>query len=219
MKASDVIARVRDLLLDTTEPYRWSDTELLRWLTDAQRAVVVRVPEANTTAVPVKVLAGKYRQAMPANAYRLLDVPRNLGADGNTPGNVIRLIGRAVIDSLVPGWMSSTGAAIEHYLYDFKQPNCFLVYPTPTTDTYVECVHSVVPAAVTSASADLALSDMYQSPLVNYTAFRAFAKDIDSPNSAERAAAYKTLFTNDLDDGVSSTASRVPASQNGSATP
>lgn len=217
MKASDVIARTRDLLLDTVEPYRWTDAELLRWLSDAQRALVVRVPEAHTTASTVKVLAGKYRQALPANAYRLLDVPRNLGVDGTTPGSVIRLIGRSVIDALVPAWMSATGPVIEHYMYDYKQPGVFLVYPTPATDMYVECVHSTAPAEVTALASDLPLSDMYQSPLVNYTAFRAFAKDIDSPVSAERAAAYNALFKGDLDDNTASTSARVPASQAGSA--
>lgn len=46
MKASDVIARVRHLLADTKDPYRWPDTELMLYVSDAQRHIVSLRPDA-----------------------------------------------------------------------------------------------------------------------------------------------------------------------------
>jgi hypothetical protein len=46
MLASDIITRVRDLLGDEVAPYRWTDTKLLLWLTDAQRDLAMRRPDS-----------------------------------------------------------------------------------------------------------------------------------------------------------------------------
>lgn len=46
MTANDIITRARETLFDTTEPYRWSNEEFLRWLTDGLRELWVRRPDA-----------------------------------------------------------------------------------------------------------------------------------------------------------------------------
>lgn len=46
MKAEKVIERVRHSLQDTKKPYRWDDPELLIYLSDGQRLVASRRPDA-----------------------------------------------------------------------------------------------------------------------------------------------------------------------------
>lgn len=46
MLASEIITRARETLFDTTTPYRWSDAELLRWLSDGLTELWIRRPDA-----------------------------------------------------------------------------------------------------------------------------------------------------------------------------
>jgi len=217
MLVSDLISRARDLLLDTVSPYRTSDAELLRWASDAQRVIVSVVPEAYPESRAVQLEANTYRQKIPADALRLLDIPRNLGATGNTPGLVIRLIGRSVLDGVNPMWTSESAAEIEHYIYDFKTPRQFMVYPAPTSAVFVEMVFSKNPPEISANSGSLALDDSYSALILDYVAFRAFSKDVDSQTSASRAAAYMSMFSGAIAALTGATAQRVPASQQGGA--
>lgn len=219
MLVSEVFTRLRDLLHDSRVPYRWSDAELLRWLSDAQRAVVTLVPEANPVVESVQLEVGKYRQNLPAGGLRLLDIPRNMGANGTTPGSVIRLIGRNVLDAQDPSWTTTAGSAIEHYLYDFKTPRQFLVYPYPQSTLYVEAVFSKSPTELTATTDTFGLDDTYLNSAMDYTMFRAYAKDMDSPTSAAKAKSYFDLFQSGLGQNVTTTAQRVPASSQGGAMP
>lgn len=217
MLVSDLIARARDLLLDSVAPYRSTDAELLRWVSDAQRVIVSLVPESYPESRSVKLATGTYRQAIPADALRLLDMPRNTGSNGTTPGPVIRLIGRSVLDGVNPNWTAETGTTVEHYIYDYKTPRQVLVYPTPSSDVYVEMVFSKNPAEISSASGSVALDDSYAALILDYVAFRAFSKDVDSQTSTAKAAGYMSMFSEAVGALTGATAQRVPASQQGGA--
>ena len=54
--ASDIIVRAGDVLFDTTQ-VRWPETELLRWLNDAQREIVLQRPDAKSANQAVKLVA------------------------------------------------------------------------------------------------------------------------------------------------------------------
>ena len=45
MTAAEPIEEARDILNDASTPYRWSDAQLLRWLSDGQREVYRRRPD------------------------------------------------------------------------------------------------------------------------------------------------------------------------------
>lgn len=218
MTANDIVSRVRDILLDTELPYRNSDAELLRWLSDGQLAIVAAMPEAYTVSRPMQLQAGSYRQSIPADALRLMDVPRNLGANGSTPGPVIRLVGRNVLDGISPMWTAVQGSAVEHYVYDYKAPRTFMVYPPPATALYVEVVVSVRPPGVSGIGDALSLDDNFFTPLVDYAVFRALSKDVDSQTNTAKAAAHYGLFNDALKALAAAQAGRAPASQKGGAT-
>ena len=218
MTANDIVSRVRDILLDTETPYRNSDAELLRWLSDGQLAIVTVMPEAYTASRSMAIVAGSYRQTIPADALRLMDVPRNLGASGSTPGQIVRLVGRNVLDGIDPMWTAKQGAEVEHYVYDYRTPRSFLVYPTPSSALYVEVVVSVRPPAVSGTGDTLSLDDNFFNPLVDYTLFRALSKDVDSQTNTAKAVAHYGLFNDALKALATALAGRAPASQKGGAT-
>ncbi len=46
MTAADIISRVRDLISDTVEEYRWGDTRLLRYISDGLQEIWRLAPDA-----------------------------------------------------------------------------------------------------------------------------------------------------------------------------
>ena len=53
-QASAVVDRVRTLLSDTFEPFRWTDSELLRHSTDGQRLIIREKPSASIEITVIK---------------------------------------------------------------------------------------------------------------------------------------------------------------------
>jgi hypothetical protein len=80
--AQDVIDAARYLINDETAAavsgMRWSDAELMDWITDAQRAVVELKPEAYPITEVFAPVAGVSRHRLDsATAYRLIRVEAN----------------------------------------------------------------------------------------------------------------------------------------------
>lgn len=213
MLASDFITRARTLLQDD-DATRWPNVELLLWLSDAQRDLAAQVPESFTTTTNVVVLANATRQTMPANATRLFDITRNMGTTGTVPGQIIRLVDRKIFDHVDPDWPQAVAAIVEHYLYDFKNPTSFSVYPRVAANVFVEMVYGYAPAEVTALNATIPVSDLYASVIVDGIVFRAFSKDSDAA-SPQVAAAYKALFDAKIAQIVGATAQRTPADASG----
>ena len=95
--AGAITDRAAQTLFDETK-IQWTQTELLRHLSDAQRAAVLHLPEVNPVAEVVRLAAGT-RQEIPADSYRLIDVVRNMGTGNNdVPGASITLVDRATLD-------------------------------------------------------------------------------------------------------------------------
>lgn len=79
--ARDVISRARQLINDVASNFvaglRWSDAELLQWLTDGQREIVRIKPEANPITDIFDVVAHPRQRLNPQTAYRLIRVESN----------------------------------------------------------------------------------------------------------------------------------------------
>jgi hypothetical protein len=80
--AQEVIDRARQLINDVASSFvsglRWSDAELLQWLTDGQREIVTLEPEANAVT-DIFIVADTFpcQQIDPTVAYRLIRVEAN----------------------------------------------------------------------------------------------------------------------------------------------
>src|SRR6478609_911355 len=91
--AQTIITRVRTQLIDELATKRWTDDELLRWLSDGQRTLVAMDPALGEVSGPLLMVVGT-KQTLPAGAFMLLDIKRNLGLDGVTPGRVVTVVSR-----------------------------------------------------------------------------------------------------------------------------
>jgi len=137
MQAQDIITKVQGILLDSSGD-RWLDTELLGYLNMAIKQTIILKPDASTKTEAVQLVSGT-RQSLPATGYQLIDVIRNMGADGNTPGRIVRLLRRQTLDNSDPDWHTTENAVVQHYTYDEREPRNFYVYPgQPATPSYVE---------------------------------------------------------------------------------
>lgn len=191
---SSLLTRVAVILQDPTN-IRWPQAELLDWLNDGQREVALFKPNAFTKNIPVQLVAGT-KQTLPTDGVALLDLPRNLGAAGTTPGNAIRLVSREILDSQLPGWHATTAAAaVKHFVYTPLDPKTFYVYPPqPATSTgFVELVYVASPTDATLVST-ITLDDIYGTALQSYVLSRAYSKDAEFAANLGLAQGYYAQF-------------------------
>jgi hypothetical protein len=203
IKAAEILDRVRTILQDTTSGgMRWKDEEMLQWLNDGQREVALLKPDATAVNDDVKLIAGTL-QSIPDGGISLLNITRNMGTDGASPGKAVRIVDRDILDIENPNWhIDTANSEVLHYVYDTDDPEHFWVYPPqPTANMgYINMVYSSSPAAVANftATTSITIPDIYSNQLVDYMLFRCYSKDAGYAGNAERANTHLNLFRQSL---------------------
>jgi hypothetical protein len=197
--ASVIIDKAAEQLHD--EGYtRWTKPELLYWLNEAQRAIVMLRPAAKIASDVVQLQAGT-KQSLPDDGIRLLSITRNMSSNGLTPGAAIRLTDRSILDYANPNWHSDTASStVECYAYDANDPTRFYVYP-PQPDSIpgsVEIAYSALPDECASETDTIDISEIYQSAIYEYIMFRALAKDAEYSGKNRIADSAYQMFLNQL---------------------
>jgi hypothetical protein len=194
IQVNDVVVRVGQLLQDTTH-IRWPLTEKLQYITDAVREVCFYKPDACVKTSVTNLVAGT-KQAIPAEGTTLIDIVRNMGVGGATPGAAPRAVTRDILDAQMPGWHASTPAAeVKHYVFDPQNQRVFYVYPPQpaTGQGSLELVYSAEPANATE-NGTLDLDGTWLPAIVNYALYRCYSKDAEYAANANLAAAYYQAF-------------------------
>ena len=98
--AQSIIHRATDLLQDQTS-VRWPANELVRWLNDAQRAIVRVRPDSMNTTATMTLVAGS-RQDLDNGALtplpaKLIEITRNMATSSTK--NAVRLVPRQILDA------------------------------------------------------------------------------------------------------------------------
>lgn len=196
--ATTLLGKAQTILQDTTG-IQWDLAELLGWLNDGQREVLIYKTNAYVVNKSVQLAAGT-KQALPADGIQLIDVARNMGADGNVPGRVVRIATREVLDAAMPNWHNAKASAeCRHYLYNPLDPKRFYNYPPQPAagQGYVEMIYAAVPPDLTQLSDAIKLDDIYQNPLIDYVLYRAYSKQTDG-GDASLAVSHYSAFTSSL---------------------
>lgn len=189
--ASAIINKAATLLFDANN-VKWARTELLGWLNDAQRSIVSMIPEANSTQTVLQMVSGS-RQALPSGSWMLLDVVRNMGSAGTTPGRAIARVDRTTLDESNPTWQSDTAtASVSVYIYSMRDRMNFYVYPPSNGSNRVEIIYSKLPTDVAEGSA-IEIQDIYQPAIMDYMLSRAFSKESPYANP-QKALQYHQSF-------------------------
>lgn len=193
VKVIDLVNKAQTMLQDTTST-RWPQDELVGWLNDAYREIILARPDANSESATFSCKAGTRQRLTDEfpNALRLMDVVRNT-ASGSSMG-AVRLIDRTILDDQRRGWHAEDQAiSIEHFIFDPKLPREFLVYPPSSDQAKIEVVFSSVPTdhdpnVDYNASAEtIKIVDSYANAILDYVLYRAYSKDAEYAANAQRA--------------------------------
>lgn len=219
--AQSIVRRATDLLQDQTS-VRWPANELVRWLNDAQRAIVkVRPDSMNTTAT--MTLAAGSRQDLDAAALspppaKLIEITRNMAATSTK--EAVRLVPRQILDAQTPGWHNLTGSVnILHYMFDVRDPKTFYVYPPATTLAQLEVMYAAYPTDITepadgstytAVAGNLSLPDIYADDALNLILYRAYSKDSEYAGNEARASGYLNIVTASLGAEIAATMAVKP---------
>lgn len=194
ISVSDITKGVGTLLLDE-DHIRWPVAEIIRWGNEAMGAILNRHPQAFSRTVVMSLVAGT-KQEIPASGVALLDVVRNMAADGVTPAGAIRRSDRQQLDDADPNWhMMKPKTAVRHFMHDDRQPTVFYVYPPVNAGVKAEIVHTFLPAQVaeTDEDGEFDCRREYTEAVVNYICYRCLAKDADFAQG-QLAASYYQAF-------------------------
>lgn len=213
--AQSIIRRVVETLQDTTS-VRWPVAELVRYLNDGQREVVLYRPDSMVTNATVTLTAGA-KQALPSNGSKLIDVIRNSAGNKRS----VRMTARNILDTQTPSWYNLTGVTeILHYMYDPRDPKVFYVYPpAAASGASVDLVYSAYPSDITepadgavfsAVTGNISLPDIYANILADYIMYRAYTKDTEYAGNAARAQAHYAAFQAALSTEMNGTTGVAP---------
>lgn len=195
--AQQILDRVRRRLNDMGAVSQWTDDEIFEYLTDAQRAAVALKPDINPHVATVQLVAGT-KQALPGDGLVLLDVIRNMGADGNTPGRAITQILERSLDTTNPDWHSADGnERVKGYLYDVRYRETWYVNPPqPVAAHQVEIAYARIPGVINSGGNQLALAEVYDPAMIAYVMAHAHIRVIAAQGQGlDKFQAHMALFT------------------------
>lgn len=213
--AQSIVRRVVETLQDNTS-IRWPINELVRYLNDGQREIVLYRPDSMVTNASVTMVTGS-KQAIPATGSKLIEVIRNTGTK-----RAMRITNREILDAQTPGWHNLTGVTeLLHYMYDPRDPKVFYVYPPATTAASVDLVYSALPTDITepadgvlytAVSGNISVPDIYGNTIQDYILYRAYSKDSEYAGNAARAQAHYGAFANALGIEIKATVAVAPTS-------
>jgi hypothetical protein len=195
--AQTILTRVRSQLIDEQPTKRWTDDELLRWLSDGQRTLVAMNPSLGMKMVSIPTQPGTL-QVLPPGAFMLLDIQRNMyrnDDDSFTPGREVTVVSRENLDRTDPNWHTSRRSDVtHHFIYDALQPLVYFVWPPSTGVNYLDTNLAMTPVDFDSLDDPMIVEELYQTALFDYVMFRAHQKDTDYSAGNEKAATYLQLF-------------------------
>lgn len=195
--SNEILLRVNNLLNDSGF-IRWPKQELLDYLNDGQRAIVLRRPDAFTSDVDDYSCVAGTKQALPADALRLIDIPRNAS------GRAIRgPFDRAVLDDNYPEWYAgNTATQAELFIYDERNPKTFYLYPGVVVSTILTVVYSKAPPTITMATNDaselISLDDIYVNAIIEWIMYRCYMKDAEYAANPNKSMMHQNAFKTQL---------------------
>lgn len=218
-------------LQDLNAPYdRWPEKELVYYTNLGQRAIASYLPQAGSRVDTIKLAAGTRQDltkvlaadikpgdgSTAADTYGIsfLDITRNMGANGLTPGRAPRKIDKASQDMADPLWHTRIGGVVKSFMSDGRTPLVFYVTPgvSPSTPVWVELPWVAEPARVPDGGAPgaeiylsagastalLGIADEWEEDLRNYVLGMAFLKGSKNEQNVAKAAVHVAAFTSSI---------------------
>lgn len=187
---SDLLRRLDNLMLDE-DKVRWPETERIDWFNDGAKEIVMRRPASRAIRSIVTLVAGS-AQAGPAGTAQVLDVPRNLGPNGE-PGRAIRITDRQQMDDVHPDWHLDAPGRAHHYMIDERSPTEFWVWPPAAPGAKVEVLASMPPPDAATAADSIDLRPEFINALISWSLYRCHIKDSEYAQGSVAALHYQAF--------------------------
>ena len=172
---------------------RWSEAEVVGWIDEAVHSLLKYVPNASAETVIKELAAGTTKHEFP-DAYRILDVIRNVDGQGKARGPAVVYTTKETLDACRSNWHEDTGEVIYHWIYDPEHDRkVFWVYPAPAEKTYIE-MSVVKEQDITSLGSQINMGVQWLQTLTNWVLFRTHSKSADYGGNAQTALAYLNAF-------------------------
>jgi hypothetical protein len=194
IKVQDILDEVAGDIQDTGK-VRTTNERLLEFYNNALLQVVIVRPDANAVTKNIALVSGT-KQTLPPGDMRLLDLTRNMGALGNTPGAAVLQGNLDAQNRFNPDWHTETGSPdIEEWFYDYRRnPTAFYVSPPAVEPTYVEVSVSTSPAIVTDPQTNMELIDIYKGPVMSWMKYQFYMRQTESQFAVLKAREHKEAF-------------------------
>ncbi len=206
MLVSTIINDVAKELGDITM-VAWTRSSLIGFLNQAVQQVVLVRPDSNSSTENFPLVAGT-KQDLPVGGLRLLDVVRNMGAAGATPGKIVKFVSSNILDAFEADWHSSTPKAVTlSYDYDESVPDVFYNYPPAIAGNQLEIKVVRLPTALDTAMGDATfidpltvtgLKDIYSNSVMEWMFYKAYSTENSSQSSIASANTHMQSFYNGL---------------------
>lgn len=191
-----ILNRVQTRLIDEAGDY-WARPELEEHLAASFNAIIIAKPDAHTRNEAIRLAEGAL-QELPADGYSLMDVRRNMGPDGITPGRVILEAEFKDLDRSDPMWMSAEQSdVVENYAHDSRDPRRFYVYPPMSfPPQYVDVVYSAaISPRYTDPAQPIPLPDVYEDAIFYYVLAQAYGKNSKRGDLAKMSGYMQQMMT------------------------
>ncbi|MDR1685220.1 MAG: hypothetical protein LBR82_02060 [Desulfovibrio sp.] len=191
MRVSEVLRLVSGALQDLEEGaesrWKWEGgtddaVGLVDYFNSAVLSIILQRPDATAVTKPVQLLPGMV-QKIPRDALLMVELVRNLGEDGETPGPAIAPIAPDIL--LAWGFSGQTGKTVENFAYDRStNPQIYYVYPCvpECPDVYVEMTYSAHARIVISPDECLPLTDNYAPAVFHHMLASILSGDSETSN-------------------------------------
>lgn len=209
MKAADlfllVSMKLQDLGPQADRRWPWAvdpaglKASMTDFLNAALRQLSLVRPDAFAVTENVRLETG-VRQRIPdpavhscqSKATILMDLVRNMGADGSHPGWPISMAARDALGAL--DW-SESGSVVRNFAYDPKaDPTVFYVFPGVSGTVWVEAMFSALPGAVSAPTDDLPVPDSFAGPVEHWILYEIYSGDSSTSNQAKAQFHFKSFF-------------------------
>jgi len=231
--ARALLEGVSNVLQDISPQFsRWPEREMVTAANLGQLAIAKYLPIAGARVDAIKlkpgtrqdltkVLAGELKPGDGSAAADTFGIAlqllvRNMGADGQTPGRVVRIVDRDTLDAVDPDWHSAAKAApvVREYAFDKQLPRVFYVRPgvpvAPAVWVDVEWLAEPkrIPdggepgsehyPATGSDPTLIGIHDQFVEDLRNYMVAMLLLKGSKNVQNMPKAQLHATLFTSSI---------------------
>jgi len=179
---------------------RWTEAELIDYVNAAITEILHYKPTEYVVRDSVFLVKGTV-QTIPADGVTVIDIVRNMGADGASVGPAPNAVSLEALDVSLPDWhLATPSSTVKMYAYSQLNKKSFYVYPPQPSsgNGSLEMTYAAIPAKLTTTSSPIPVKDYFQSAIVDYVLYRALSKETESQAAISKSQMHYGAFISSM---------------------